>query len=434
MAVADILLLGATGYTGRLIARYLCNHPQRATFTLAVAGRSKVRLESLKTSVALDDRVELLQIDVAKPEELDAAVEGVKVVINAVGPYWRWGTEVVRACTRHGVHYVDLAAETPWIQKIIFKFDYFASKTNTIIIPSCGLVSAPADLLVHLANKTLKDTLGPDVSLGESLTVYDMPGLASGGTYASALSLFEDVPRARLTAAMQDYSLSSAIHGAPSESLQLARPVPFTRSGKHATFHPISFPDRAVVQRTWGLHALAAQSVGLAPEDTDSARRRTYGPRFTYDEGALSPVPWSVPSALISAGWLVGLTLLMIFPPVRWIFKAFVPSPGEGPSDKVLEAGFIEATNYTTSAPSPDLPETHVKTVLRGRGDPGYLLSSMIISECALALLLDKSLLPPLARVGGVLTPASALGDVLINRLEACGRFEFESVVVPPEE
>lgn len=430
--MADILVLGATGFTGRLITRYLAHHSERASFTLAAGARSKSKLEALKSSISLDDSVQLLQIDVSQPQQVDEAVSKAKVVVNTIGPYLFWGTEVVRACAKHGVHYVDLSGETPWIRDMIYKYDYLASKTGAAIIPACGFDSVPADLLVLLANKTIKDTLGPDAGLGHSLTVYDMDGGFSGGTLTSLLTLFDDVPPKTLTASRQDYSLSPAIQGARSQPSRYAYTIPFGQPSKYGIIFPMTEANRAIVHRTWGLWAFAEAYPMFAKEDVAAARRRAYGPRFTYAECLKSLTSSEILTSFVSAVILSAFMSLTLSP-VRWLAKRVMPQSGEGPSEEVMAKGFLEATNYTSSDASDGSSPLQVKTVMRGRGDPGYLLTSVMISECALALLLDKDALPPLAREGGVLTAASALGEVLVRRLRASGRVEFESKVVAPD-
>ncbi|OBZ69645.1 hypothetical protein A0H81_10198 [Grifola frondosa] len=436
--MVDILILGATGFTGRLITRYLYNHPQRSSFTLAVGARSKAKLDALKASLRLDDSVLLVQVDVTRRAEVEDAVRQAHVVINAVGPYWRWGTSVVRACAHFGKHYVDLTGEPPFIQRIINKYDYLATKTGALIVPSCGFDCIPPDILVFLANRTLKSSLGPTAQLGLSQTFYDAPLGMSGGSASTIVAMFEEVPRARIEDSRRDYALSPS-SGAPSPRPRLVYTIPFSSPTQFAGFWPLVAVNRAIVQRTFGLHEFAALNCHArygelrAAEKEAEARLLTYGPNFTYEEGTVLRIPGQVPAVLYSIVAMVVGVLLSTFAPVggaRWLFKKLASQPGEGPSDETMQKGYLEATNYTWSASEDDKPKTVVKTVMHGRGDPGYLLSAVMISECALALLLDKASLPTFAQGGGVLTPASAFGEVLVKRLEASGRMHFESAVV----
>lgn len=191
---ADIIVLGATGCTGRLITRYLAAHPQftQGLFSFSVAARSQSKLHTLVQQLSLPPTINVVQVDITDDTDLEKAVRSAKVVINAVGPYWPSGlpvvrcvaeispnllfffTTVLRACAINGIHYLDLTGETHWIKEIIdrcvsrcsillsityascFRYDYIATKTGAIIVPSCGLESIPSDLSAFLGNKTLK--------------------------------------------------------------------------------------------------------------------------------------------------------------------------------------------------------------------------------------------------------------------------------------
>ncbi|KZT05450.1 NAD(P)-binding protein [Laetiporus sulphureus 93-53] len=425
--MTDILVLGATGFTGRLITRHLVNHPERTSFTLGLAGRSESKLEELKRSLGLDQSVKLYQIDVTERNQIEDAVKSAKVIISAVGPYWRLGAEVVRACVLHGKHYVDLCGESHFTRHMILRWDYVATKTKAIIVSSCGLDSVPADLLVYLANKTVKAAAGPHAGLGKSLTVYRVAGGVSGGTLSTISSTF-DIPSPIISEALADYSLSTGIQGVPSARTSLYYPVPYASPPEYGMVYPMAQPNIAIVQRTWGLHQLATMKLKFHLQEEEA---RSYGPALSYQECVVFDSTSSKPYALLaSLAYYVSLAMLFFLPPVRWLFQRVVTQPGDGPSNETMEKGFLEAINYTSSAPSVDTPRVEIKTVMRGQGDPGYLLTAVMISESALALLLDQTALPPLAREGGVLTPASALGDVLIRRLEKSGHFQFESQMV----
>ncbi|OJA20837.1 hypothetical protein AZE42_02498 [Rhizopogon vesiculosus] len=166
MVMVDILILGATGYTGRLIAQYLAAHPQRSSFTFGLAARSQSRLENVVRGLNLPEGdIPTFIVDITKPSDVDAVVQHAKVVINTVGPYWRWGTSVVRACVQQGKHYVDLTGEVHWVKDIIFELDYAAVKSGSIVVPCCGLDSVPSDVLAFVANKTLKSFGGPSTTI-----------------------------------------------------------------------------------------------------------------------------------------------------------------------------------------------------------------------------------------------------------------------------
>ncbi|KAF8886011.1 hypothetical protein BD779DRAFT_1532051 [Infundibulicybe gibba] len=353
----SVLVLGATGFTGRLITRYLSTH----------------------RNLDLGKSVERITVDVTRYKEVERAVRGKGVVINAVGPYWKWGTLVVRACVRNAVHYVDLTAEGVWMKEIIREFDYLATKTHSIIVPACGMDSIPSDLCVYLSNKTLK------------------------------LHSQDDIPRQQLMESGADYYLS------PGPTLSAHKIL----VGGFFFMQPT---NRAVVHRTWGLLELYARE----GKNADASMR--YGPKFVYDEFLVKPTLGAAIAYVTSL--VIGLGLLVFAPPFRWWVKRQMPKSGDGPSEANMETGFLTCTNLTQSSSTPPIT---VQSSFKGAGDPGYLLTSILISEAALSLILpspEGTALPYLARCGGVLTPVTAMGDVLVERLRRTGHVEFESTVV----
>jgi len=436
----DILLLGATGFCGRLCTQYLASHPQRSTaFRLAIAARSKAKLAELVSELGLDDTVQVIQVDVTNFNELEAVVKRTKVVINTVGPFWRWGTPVVKACVQHGKHYVDLTGESPWIQQIIMLFDYNATKTGSIIVPSCGMDSVTSDLPVFLSNKTLKTFAGPAAAIDTSTSAYKMKGGISGGTLATVIASIEEVPPHIRKAALRDYSLSP-IKGQPCSPPRLLYELPHSSPPITGGYFAMANVNKVLVQRTWALHELELRqfsrgtNIGTSTSGTalEQARNRSYGPQFKYEEFIATRTKLQAIILGVSMGLI--LLCLIYIPPIRWLAKRIVTKPGMGPSEEVMENGYLEVTNISSSVADANSSQIHVKSIMRGQGDPGYSLSSIMVSESALALLLDYDSLPSLGRQGGVLTSMSAMGDVLIERLKNTGRFKFESVVMGKDD
>lgn len=256
--MADILVLGATGFTGQLITKYLAEHPQRSSFTLGIAARSQAKLADLKKRLNLDESVKEFVVDVTKFEDVENTVQQVKVVINAVGPFWRWGTSVVRACARRGVHYVDLSGEPHWIRDIILEYDYLASKTHAIIVPACAFDSVPSDLSVYLSNKTLKAAAGTDATIDQSISAYNMKFSMSGGSFQTFISILEEVPLVKLRWAMQNWALSTAIKGPKYKHSRLFYTLPFSNPPVYGGRYFMAGANRAIVQRSWGINELRA--------------------------------------------------------------------------------------------------------------------------------------------------------------------------------
>ncbi|TDL16443.1 NAD-P-binding protein [Rickenella mellea] len=424
----DILVLGATGYTGRLITRYLRTHPSRSMFSFSIGGRSKPKLLAVLSELHPDSGgdVEVVEVDVTDDASVERAVRAFKVVINAVGPFWTYGTGVVRACAKNGTHHVDITAETAWVKLIIEQFDALARTTGSLIVPSCGLDSVPSDMAVHLSSQTLKAHFGLDTTLGASSTCSMINGGMSGGTLASLLTAMENVPRESVHGALWNPYELSPLKGLTklSSPLRLHYRLPSIPGSpvQHGAFFPLAPHNAAIVHRTWGI--LQRQT---SPSSLPSSS--SYGPEFSYDEFCAAS-GW-LSGSLFSLAMKVTLICLLYFPPARWWLRRVGPAVGSGPSEEALEQGSMEIVNVTSTAPSSSEPQAHVKTVIRGRGDPGYLLTSIMVSECALCLLdTSNPNLPEMARRGGVLTPMTAFGDVLVERLRKNERFEIESAVV----
>ncbi|KAH8110427.1 Saccharopine dehydrogenase-domain-containing protein [Phellopilus nigrolimitatus] len=424
--MVDILVLGATGYTGKLITRYLHVHRERGAFSFAIAGRSEARLAELVAELSLDGTVQVLRVDVTNNDELQAAVRTARVVINTVGPYYRWGRPVVKACARNGVHYVDLTGETPFVRDIIVRYDYLASKTHAVLLPSCGFDAIPSDVAAFLGAKTLRAAAGAHAGVAQSHTMFSVRGGVSGGTLATVFGIADAYPRGALRALQAPYVLSPVQGVVPASGLVFS--LPRVRPARYGHVFPFAPHNCAIVQRTWGLLQLAARQrrANALDEDADGGAV-PYGNAFSYSESVAAGGPLS--AFVISLGLALSGACLFFFPPVRWLLRKLLPAPGQGPSDEALEKGFFKATNISVSEALPGSEKTVVvETTVSGRGDPGYTLSAIMIAECALALLAPERL-PALGREGGVLTPMTALGDVLIKRLAASGRFEFESEV-----
>lgn len=445
----DVVVFGATGFTGRLITEYLAAHPQRNLFTLGVAARSAERLKKAILDLGLSNQdIKLITVDVMNPQSVEAAVKQARVVINTVGPFWSWGTPVVGACVRNHVHYVDLTGESYWIKKIITQFDWQASKKHTVIVPACGYDSIPSDVAAHLANKTLREHLSTNypgvqgVGLHTSISAHKLRAGVSGGTLASVFTAITDVPQMLRKEAGNPFFLSPMKgRGLPYPKFVYNLPIPGQRSIVGSLW-VMRGSNCAVVHRTAGLLQLRARNaVAEQRPDQDLLEKQTYGPSFVYDEFLAAKSKFS---ALISSVSLIVSFMLLLFKPTRLIAKYFLPKSGEGPPLHQKEKGFLRLTNITTSTQTNTVPELKIKTHVNIKGEPGYYKTAVMISESALCLLLPPvSLpsaakagynpiehLPPMAKEGGVLTPMTAFGDILIQRLKDTGSFEFSSQIV----
>ncbi|KAL4246225.1 Saccharopine dehydrogenase-like oxidoreductase [Abortiporus biennis] len=415
--MVDILVIGATGYTGRLIVEYLNNHPERSSFTFGIAGRSRTKLDGLVSKLQLSAGVKSYVVDVQSRQAVDEIVGQAKVIVSCVGPYWLHGETILGSCVRQGKHYVDVAGEPAWIRDMIYLYDFNASRTGAIIINTCGFDSVPSDASVFISSRTLKEHLGPDTQLENSISGFDTPSNVSGGTMISMLTALEKVPQHKQLASMQDFGLSTAVQGVPSHPLQLTYKIPFSKPTTYGSFFPIIFGDRAIVQRTWGCF----EQMSIQPwyKPTEKERSFSYGPRFKYDLCAVSPGrSWF--SAILNSLAMYAAVLALLLPPVRWILKKTYYPSGEGPSESVVKNGHVIVTNVTTSVPTPSKPKTSARTTIEFKGN-SYLLTATTVGEAALTLLFNHDDLTPYAKQGGLFTPMSGLGDVFLKRWENWG-------------
>ncbi|KAG5349342.1 hypothetical protein C0989_004483 [Termitomyces sp. Mn162] len=347
---SDIVVFGATGFTGRLITRYLVSHPQftQGSFSFAIAARSQSKLHALVQELKLPSSINIVQVDVTDFKSVEAAVQRARVVINTIGPYWRWGTPVVKACARNGVHYVDLTGESVWIKDIVNeyvhlpenrsqypllsdRFDYLATKTGAIIVPSCGYDSVPSDVSAYLSNKTLK--AHGDYDVATSISGQIVRGGISGGTLNTIFTILEDVPQDKLRESARDYSLSPG-EVFPAFRLLYEQVIPGETSVP-GSFFLMAPGNTKLVQRTFGLlelQTITATQSGSSAEATKIARRERYGSSFAYEEFLIMSSRFS--AIAFSTMFMTGFLLLARLSPLRWLLKKFVPAPGSGPSEE----------------------------------------------------------------------------------------------------
>lgn len=441
----DIVLLGATGFVGRLIAAHLIQTaPQEVR--LGFAGRSRSKLDALVAEIGPDaHRAELIEIDVRHWEDLQALVARTKVVASTVGPYARDGMPLVRACAAAGTHYCDLTGEVLFVRQSAQECHEAAQASGARIVHSCGFDSIPSDLgvlqtagAVRAAGEgTLEDTV---------LLVRSMKGGFSGGTIDSARlqatqTRSDSVAR---TALADRYSLSPDRENEPKgdEGRVDGRPPHTSRRRRAPALGPLAkvTPLGPAVEGAVrsGLKAVSVRQTEegnwtgpfvMAEFNTRIVRRSNallgwaYGRGFRYREvtdlGRSPQAPFR--GAAMSGGLIAGLTGLS-FAPTRAVLDRFLPKPGEGPSKEAMAAGrFVMDILARTSTGAV------FKTRVAADKDPGYTGTAVMIGQAALALALDNDRLPDLT---GVLTPATGIGEVLIERLVSQG-FTFETEQLP---
>ena len=383
----DIIIYGATGFTGKLCVKYF--QSLDTTVTWAMAGRNLIKLE--KVAKENQTNVEILIADSDDEKALDNLTSRARVILSTTGPFHRYGSKLVASCVKNDTHYVDITGENFWVKGLIEKHHKEASAKGIRIIPSCGFDSIPSDLGTFFAAKALSQP----IKRIESFHSYQ--GGASGGTLETMFSMGEldlgdDLTDPFLLNPEDSYSnkqkqLSSDRVGIAKKSEINAWSGPFI----------MATANTRVVRRTEALLAL---------------RQESYGADFTYLEHAFHKSWFSAVKSLV----LTGLSVLVLLSPLKRLVKPFLPKPGEGPSESVQENGWFDCKYIVET-------EEGTKKVfnMSGKGDPGYKVTSKLVSECALCLIEDLERLPGGPEYGGVLTSAAGLGSPLITRLKKAG-------------
>jgi short subunit dehydrogenase-like uncharacterized protein len=376
----DIVVFGATGFTGRLTAEYLARHAP-ADCRWALAGRSQEKLESVRSGLAEIDAsladLPLLSADVTDADSLRAVAESARVVITTVGPYLQYGEPLVAACAAAGTDYVDLTGEPEFVDRMYLEHHDTAVSSGARIVHCCGFDSIPHDLGVLFTVKQLPS--------GVPLTIRGVvrsDAAFSGGTFHSALNQFSRARQLQRTAGERKKA----------EPRPEGRRVRTTGGKPHKDAElgywlmPLPTIDPTIVKRS-------------------AAARDDYGPDFTYSHWAgFKSLPYA-------GGAAAGVTALMAaaqVPPLRNLLLKRVPQ-GEGPSERK------RAKSWFTVELVGEGGGERVVTRVSG-GDPGYDETAKMLAESALCLAFDDN-----PATAGQVTTAAAMGEHLLDRLTKSG-------------
>jgi short subunit dehydrogenase-like uncharacterized protein len=394
--IFDIIVYGATSFVGQIITRYMHEQFADGSITWAIAGRSLRKLQMVSDTIGLSG-VELIVADAADENALAKMCARTKVVMSTVGPYALYGDLLVQVCAATGTHYCDLTGEPQWIRKMQSRHEAAAKASGARIVHCCGFDSIPSDLGVHFLQRHAREQFGQPCDR-IAMRVVSLKGGASGGTIASMINMVKEaVSDADLRRELKDpYSLCPPGHtfSVPQRDVQVEYEA--ASGGWIAPFIMAGINTR-VVHRS---NALSAEG---------------YGSDFRYEEAVVAPGKAMARATSWGANALmIGLAL----PPVRWLLETLVlPKPGEGPSEKAqLEGGFdLMFVGSTANGGT-------IRCRLTGDRDPGYGSTAKMLSQAAACLAKDV----PGGVAGGFWTPASLLGDMLIERLQAHAGLTFE--------
>lgn len=400
----DVVVFGATGFTGALVAKYLTQqYGIGGELKWAIAGRSEAKLAEVREDlggIAAD--LPMLLADSFDRDALSALAARTRVVLTTVGPYALFGSELVEACVEHGTHYCDLAGEVQWIRKMIDQHHERARQTGARIVHCCGFDSVPMDIGAWFLQQEARQRHGHYCS-SIRLLVKATKGAASGGTIASMLNILEESRKDRDVAKIMvmPYSLNP-----PGE-----RQGPDQRDQTGAVYDEEA--------KSWTAPFVMAAVNTKIVRRSNALAGYPYGKDFRYREAVLmgDGVSGRLKSlALVAA--LGSFVTAGSFKPTRKLLQNFVPEPGEGPNAEQRKTGFFKLMQIGL------LPDGNIlKTRITGDQDPGYGSTSKMLGECAVCLAKD-----PLESDGGVLTPAAAMAAPLLQRLTENAGLTFELI------
>jgi short subunit dehydrogenase-like uncharacterized protein len=396
----DIVVYGASGFVGVLVAQYLAGHAPAGT-RVALAGRSEPKLAQVKQRLGVDWPI--LVADAADVPALEKIAASTRVVVTTVGPYAKYGKALVRACAAAGTDYVDLTGEVLFARESIDDNHELARTTGARIVHSCGFDSIPSDIGVHVLDQQVKADEAGELT-DTTLVVTSLRGGISGGTI--------DSMRHQLDVVKNDRKLRRVAASAYSLSPDRAAEPDLGRQDDTATISGPGVHPR--LRGTLAPFFMASYNTRVVRR-SNALRGWAYGRGFRYRE-AMS-VGGSPLSPVVAHATRLGLGALMAglaLPPTRYILDRVLPKPGDGPNAKARENGHFTMDLFTTTTSG-----ARYTARFRAKGDPGYAATAVMLGESALALVHDRDRLP--ASEGGVLTPATALGDALVTRLRAAG-------------
>ena len=373
----DVIVYGATGYTGRLVAEYLSTaYPGPDKPRWAMAGRSQAKLEEVRDLIGAPADTPLVVADAADPASVRAMCERATVILTTVGPYQLYGSDLVAACAETGTAYVDLCGEPGWMREMIDKHQATAERTGARIVFSCGFDSIPFDLGVLTLQEAATARFGKPAPRVKC-RVRTMKGTFSGGTAASL--------KATMAAAARNPSLIGV----------LTDPFALTPGFKGPSQPKGLLPEYDSAIDSWVAPFVMAAINTKNVHRTNFLRGKPYGADFVYDE--------MVVAGLGEMGKAAAEALAKMNP----FAGDKGPKPGEGPSKEERDTGHYDVLFIGEMGDG-----TRIDAVVTGDRDPGYGSTSKMIAESALCLVSDV----PDAK-GGIWTPGAIMGEPLRKRL-----------------
>lgn len=380
----DIIVYGATGFTGRLVAEYLTAHyaGRKDAPKWAMAGRSAAKLAEVRDLIGAPTDTPLIVADASDPASLDAMAARAQVILTTVGPYQLYGSPLVAACVKAGTAYADLCGEPGWMREMIDEHQDAAKASGARITFSCGFDSIPFDLGVHFLQAEAIKRHGKPAPRVKG-RVRKMAGGASGGTIASLTETMKAIARKPSLALLlkSSFALTPGFEG-PSQPTGL-------------------IPEYDSATGTWTAPFVMAAINTKNVHRTNFLLGHAWGEDLVYDEMMMTTIG--------DAGKAMAEAIAKANP-----FGESKLQPGEGPSKEERENGFYDIL-FVGEYPD----GTSVRASVQGDRDPGYGSTSKMLAETGIALLANRG-------EGGVWTPGALLGDALIERLTANAGLTFQ--------
>ncbi len=396
----DLIIYGATGFTGRLVAEYLlASYGTGGDVAWAMAGRDLAKLKAVRGEIGAPESLPLVEANAADPASLEAMARRACAIISTVGPYQLYGEALVAACAEAGTDYVDLCGEPAWMAAMIPAYEAQAKASGARIVFSCGFDSIPFDCGVFFLQQQAMERFGAPFPRVRG-RVRTMKGGFSGGTLASMLATLE--------AGRRDPSIIKTM---TNPYALVAAPPPVRQPRGDKIVHDSDIPS-------WSAPFIMAAINTKNVHRTNALTQYRYGRDFSYDEmqmtGDGAAGKRRAKAALGQMRMQMGL---LAFGPTRALLRRFaLPKPGQGPSKHERETGSYEVLYVG------DFPDGRsLRAVVSGDKDPGYGSTSKMISEAALCLAATPRETTP----GGVWTPAAAIGAALIARLQEKAGLRF---------
>lgn len=435
----DIILYGATSFVGKLTAEYLVKllrrnalfpndklPPQKINF--AIAGRNQEKLKALKDKISppIDDEklanehqsqednqpilpdnlnIDIVLADSHDPKSLESMAKKARVIISTVGPYLTFGEGLIKACAENGTDYVDLTGEAIFIKDMMTRYQDAAKKSGARIVNSCGFDSIPSDLGVYFTQKHAKAKFNQPCS-EIHMRVKGAKGGLSGGTIASMAAIFGEVghDKARRRQLANPYLLNDDANAPRIRQTKLNKPQYDIEHNRWLAPFVMESINSRIVHRSNQLQGYA------------------YGRDFCYDEAVWMKdgVEGQLMSLGMSAGIVAFAMVMSNNTSRKFLSDHILPKSGSGPSKSDRDEGYFDLRFFGNTKQG-----ATITTKVTGNKDPGYGSTSMMLAQSALCLALD---IDKNDVMGGFWTPASALGDKLIQRLESFAGIEFEVI------